>query len=312
MGQIGSIAHHFHEGARSEYLAQYVLSAFGVAVPVPRPEDSGIDLYCGIGKEVGKRLLIENCYVVQVKSDKNDIVYEPEASVKWILSQKYPFIVCIVYKKKGLVEFYQTLQLSRFFPVENIRRLVLSFSMAEYGNFVQEKNGEVKLLLDTPILKVKVQDVDNKKLLLKYKDILKSWIQLDQDNINRKNLGINAVIFPPKIVTNSKIVQERKLEGNFLKHILHTDLAHKYYENLFFLLSYEINNTVAKGNKEQFEALSDCVAKILAILDLKDSYGIRMLQIAVNKGAEKLKSNRKLNLFKNGTAITTNSVKIIG
>ncbi len=312
MGQIGSIAHHLHEGARSEYLAQYVLSSFGVAVPVPRPEDSGIDLYCGIGSQVGKRLLIENYYVVQVKSNSSDIIYEPEASVKWILSQRYPFIICIVYKKKGLIEFYQTLQLARFFPEENIRRLVLSFSKAEDGNFVQDENGEVKLLLDAPILRVKVQDIDNKKLLLKYKEILRSWIQLDQDNINRKNLGINAVIFPPKIVPNSKIVQERKLQGNFLKHALYPDLSHKYYENLFFLLSYEINNIVAKGNKKEFEVLSDCIAKILKILDLKDNYGIRMLQIAINKGSERLKSNRKLNLFKDGKAITTNNVKIIG
>ena len=124
MGQIGSLAHNFHQGARSEYLAQYVLSVFGTAIPVPRPEDTGIDLYCAIGREIGKRLLIEHYYIVQIKSDKKDIIYTPEDSTKWILSQKYPFIICIVDKKKGLIELYQTIQLARLFPEENIRKLI--------------------------------------------------------------------------------------------------------------------------------------------------------------------------------------------
>ena len=32
---VGSIAPNLHEGSRSEYLAQYVFSSFGTAVPVP-------------------------------------------------------------------------------------------------------------------------------------------------------------------------------------------------------------------------------------------------------------------------------------
>jgi hypothetical protein len=35
-----------HEGSRSEYLAQFVFSSFGTAIPVPHQEDSGLDIYC--------------------------------------------------------------------------------------------------------------------------------------------------------------------------------------------------------------------------------------------------------------------------
>jgi len=311
MGQIGSLAHNFHQGARSEYLAQYVLSAFGTAIPVPRPEDTGIDLYCAIGREMGKRLLIEHYYIVQIKSDKKDIIYTPEDSTKWILSQKYPFIICIVDKKKGLIELYQTIQLARLFPEENIRKLIIRFSNVKDGEFVKQKEDEVTLLTDKPILKIKTHDVEKRDLLLKYKQILKSWIELDQENINRKNAGINAVIFPSKIITNSQIVQERKLEGNFFKHIIHRDVAHNYYDTLFFLLSYEINNAVSRNDKIRFEALSDLVANLIRFLDLSDSYGLRMLQIAINKGSEKLKSDRRLDLIKEGKRITTNGVKIV-
>jgi hypothetical protein len=40
---VGSIATNLHEGSRSEYLAQYVFSSFGTAVPVPHQEDTGLD-----------------------------------------------------------------------------------------------------------------------------------------------------------------------------------------------------------------------------------------------------------------------------
>ena len=39
---VGSIAANLHEGSRSEYLAQYVFSSFGTAVPIPHQEDTGL------------------------------------------------------------------------------------------------------------------------------------------------------------------------------------------------------------------------------------------------------------------------------
>ena len=46
ISMTGSIAANPHEGSRSEYLAQFVFSSFGTAIPVPHQEDSGIDIYC--------------------------------------------------------------------------------------------------------------------------------------------------------------------------------------------------------------------------------------------------------------------------
>ena len=39
---------------RSEYLAQFVFSSFGTAIPVPHQEDTGIDLYCTLLEQQGK------------------------------------------------------------------------------------------------------------------------------------------------------------------------------------------------------------------------------------------------------------------
>jgi len=55
---VGSIATNLHEGSRSEYLAQYVFSSFGTAVPVPHQEDSGLDIYCTLLETDGQRELV--------------------------------------------------------------------------------------------------------------------------------------------------------------------------------------------------------------------------------------------------------------
>ncbi len=50
----GSLTFNFHEGSRSEYLAQYVFSSFGTAIPVPHQEDTGLDIYCTLLEREGR------------------------------------------------------------------------------------------------------------------------------------------------------------------------------------------------------------------------------------------------------------------
>jgi hypothetical protein len=92
----GTIAPNFHEGSRSEYLAQYVFSAFGTAFSVPHQEDSGIDLYCTLGERIGQRLHVQNYYFVQIKSEKKEIEYGGDEAVKWLLSHQYPMLICFI------------------------------------------------------------------------------------------------------------------------------------------------------------------------------------------------------------------------
>jgi hypothetical protein len=50
---MSAIVTNFHEGSRSEYLAQFVFAKFGTAVPVPHQEDYGLDLYCTLLEQDG-------------------------------------------------------------------------------------------------------------------------------------------------------------------------------------------------------------------------------------------------------------------
>ncbi len=147
MKSTGTIAPNFHEGTRSEYLAQYVFSGFGTSIPVPHPEDSGIDLYCTLGERIGQRLHVRNYYFVQVKSNKNDIVYEGAKSVEWLLSHNYPFIVCVIDKKNSMVEIYQTLILSTCYYQEDIQNRVSDYLFTR-GIFLSYCIYQVKFMFE--------------------------------------------------------------------------------------------------------------------------------------------------------------------
>jgi hypothetical protein len=58
VGMTGSIAANLHEGSRSEYLAQFVFSSFGTAIPVPHQEDqdstSTARCLSGLASELGR------------------------------------------------------------------------------------------------------------------------------------------------------------------------------------------------------------------------------------------------------------------
>ena len=61
----GSIASNFHEGSRSEILADYLFSGWGTITPVRRQDDHGIDLYGGLAERKGQRSIITDYYVEQ-------------------------------------------------------------------------------------------------------------------------------------------------------------------------------------------------------------------------------------------------------
>src|SRR5271166_2089714 len=82
---VGSIATNLHEGSRSEYLAQYVFSSFGTAVPVPHQEYTGLDMYCTLLEHDGQRAWPRAYYSVQVKSTMKAWTFDNPESVRWII-----------------------------------------------------------------------------------------------------------------------------------------------------------------------------------------------------------------------------------
>ncbi len=97
--QTGSQSANFHEGTRSEYLAHYVFSSFGTSVPVPHPEDTGIDLHCTLTETIGQRIWPVEYYMVQVKSTDEPWVFSSKQSVEQLYKPPSPVFFCIVTKE---------------------------------------------------------------------------------------------------------------------------------------------------------------------------------------------------------------------
>jgi len=113
----GSLWSPFREGNRSEYLAQYFLSALGVSVNVPRPEDIGIDFYCVLAQETGKRLTFYSPFAVQVGSygtkqfcygGYTDKGAWRKEQLDWLFSQELPLFICTVGKEDLSFRLYST------------------------------------------------------------------------------------------------------------------------------------------------------------------------------------------------------------
>ena len=101
VSMAGSIAANLHEGSRSEYLAQFVFSSFGTAIPVPHQEElrAGHILHAARARRAAG--LATAYYSVQVKSTMTPWVFSSPESVRWIIEHPLPIFLCIVHKTEA-------------------------------------------------------------------------------------------------------------------------------------------------------------------------------------------------------------------
>ena len=104
----GSTSANFHEGSRSEYLAQYVFASLGTAVAVPHQEDTGLDVYCTLTERLGQEIWPQAYFSVQVKSNATPWTFPNQQSVKWLIEHPLPVFLCVVNKTDLALQLYHT------------------------------------------------------------------------------------------------------------------------------------------------------------------------------------------------------------
>jgi len=97
----------WREGDRSEYVANFLLSAIGLVTPVPRQEDIGIDFHCALADQENGVLTFDYPFIVQAKSIGSPVVevkapdkYKHQTGVvpehiSWIFRQELPMFLAI-------------------------------------------------------------------------------------------------------------------------------------------------------------------------------------------------------------------------
>jgi hypothetical protein len=217
LGMTGSIAANLHEGSRSEYLAQFVFSSFGTAIPVPHQEDSGLDIYCTLLDQVGQRAWPRAYYSVQVKSTMDPWVFGSAESVRWLIEHPLPIFLCIVQKPEAVIRVYHTSP--RFaawsLPIQHRNRLELIPGTEMKGHAIEWGLGDT-YKLEAPILKFTIQEVLDRDFRAKVKKVLKFWIDFDVENLFRINSGIHFFWTPHEYETNTTKIKGISGQGQRL------------------------------------------------------------------------------------------------
>jgi hypothetical protein len=239
---IGSVAANWHEGSRSEYLAQYVFSSFGTAIPVPHQEDSGLDLYCTLLERDGQRAWPRAYYSVQVKSTMKPWVFDGPESVRWIIEHPLPIFLCIVQKSEARILVYQTSpRFAAWTSPTHPNRLELIPGTETKANTMSWETGD-RLRLEAPILNFTIQEVHDEDFRSRVTDVLKFWIGYDVENLFRIRSGIHRFRVPGDSETNTTTFtcweeygghfreESLKLAENRLNELLGIIATH-YYNN---------------------------------------------------------------------------------
>lgn len=287
----GSIAANAHEGTRSEYLALYVFSALGTAVPVPHPEDSGIDLYCTLGKQLGKLLTVENYFFVQVKSKKEPICYKTPEETQWVLSHHYPMLICYVDKAASKVEIYQTLSLSFLYTKANITSITLTPTSppgAEPQFTHHTGETDPVIYMGEPILRFDVTEIESKDWREKFRATLSAWIETDQENITMRSTGFPLFRHPFIYQPNDPHLYATSFTGNFKDTGSSPKLTISLYDVLMRQLAQLTNQAAEEKNLARLNSIAVFAKSLTDHQQIPETWGAMVFAFCYSEACKHL------------------------
>ncbi|HMX00841.1 MAG TPA: hypothetical protein PKL56_15845 [Cyclobacteriaceae bacterium] len=226
----GLRVYNFREGDRSEYLANYILSGIGLVTPVPRQEDIGLDFYCQIADQEKGNLTFGSPYVLQVKSEsENSIVFGNddakewnEDNVAWLFKLQQPLFFGFVNKEKFEISIYNTSPIA-FCYYNGSTPSVVEFRRREKANnsdigspqkiqlakWEQGKGDGYKHIIDLgqPLITINNDDLYDKEVLKRKKEILRSAVEVKRQNITYYEFGLPYINWLLRVECNKPFVQ---------------------------------------------------------------------------------------------------------
>lgn len=227
----GVLGYSWRDANRSEYLAQYFLSALGVSVPVLRQEDIGIDFHCAITKEVGPHKITFGApFAVQVGSlGGKDFVYGGypdddkekkkwrKEGMEWLFAQEIPLFVCTIDRVNSIFRLYATSPMwllrinfpnpteiclcpdERHDPLRDSRSADVITASKVHGD-----GYSYRVPLGNPIVKLTMADLEDKKQVNigKAREALSFAAHFDQLNITYRRSGIRTSYWFLDIISN--------------------------------------------------------------------------------------------------------------
>lgn len=246
----GTLANNPHEGSRSEYLAQYALSALGTVAPVPHQEDTGIDLYCTLLERHGKVSFPTDYYCAQVKSDTTEWRLETKKAVEWLVTNPLPLLLCIVIKREARILVYPTLprfDVWRQPPLPS--RLYFKLHRNARGTIGQydEKTGEVPVY--APALNFTITEMLERNWAVNAKAVLQSWLHWDRINLASVVTRVPTYTVPPLSYSTNTPLPKSSI-GIFSKIKVHPKELAGMKKGLFPQLAWLTRQLVNHGRAQ--------------------------------------------------------------
>ena len=203
MTTTGATAFGFHEGSRSEILADYLFSAWGTVTPARRQSDYGLDLYCTLTERVGRLARVQEYFSVQVKSSKGaSWTLDNSAAVKWFVHHPLPLFFATVDKKSGILCVYHTLARFQLWTLPKLPTCVnLSPEHGTEGTF-DAGAALPACSLSAPIIRVTLQDLTDEARMKELRRVFAAWVGLDRDNCELVRAGLLRFRRPNSYETN--------------------------------------------------------------------------------------------------------------
>ncbi len=203
MTNVGALAANFHEGSRSEYLAQYLLASFGTAVAVPHQEDPGIDLYCTLTERIGKLAWPRYHYTVQVKSTMSPWQFGTAESVRWLVEHPLPLFLCVVDKATARLRLYHTFPRFLVWVTGELPdTLELVPEDRQDGHSTEWRDGKT-FSLSAPVLDCTVAELLDDARSAQAKTVIECWAKAQASNLVSVTNDLPIFSMPSEYETNT-------------------------------------------------------------------------------------------------------------
>lgn len=214
------------QGDRAEYMAQYILSAIAVTIPVPRQEDvTGTDLHCSLVRRHGHNLRPTVPFNIQIKKFSDDLVEKGirfggttdggnwrKHEIEMLCQTDTPFIIGLVDLEKQSLDLFSTI--TRYFVLSNWQGTGLPREVAlmpydpngegNLGSGAQEDLPAKpdmpqklwKLPLGQPIVSISIAESEDEARCEEIKNLLEPYLRMDQENAVCFRIGLGYFDWP--------------------------------------------------------------------------------------------------------------------
>ncbi|MGE0077495.1 MAG: hypothetical protein AB7S48_06520 [Bacteroidales bacterium] len=204
------------KGNSNERISDGIFERIGFVTKVLREEDYGIDYLCSVGRETETSIYPTKSFVVQLKSNFDEIVYDLTNVEKnrWLLENNLPLFFCVYVENEGNLFFYSSSMINDFNirKYRDIEKIKFTFRppndelcAIDIHSVLKTEAKSYDIDCGIPFLKISVLETlaDNPKEFNNYRDILEKVVRKENENIVYRNIGLPFFSWLHQYKTNS-------------------------------------------------------------------------------------------------------------